>query len=151
MRTPITAVILVVFVAASACEPERKIPATVEWQGGNFQEVQGLADLPASIRSALGVGRLGLDGVADRGQPFNPTDVVDDRLPMRRFLAAGRDGDTWLVALEQGGYGYRVEVFLFSALEATPKQQWSLGDQPKTLNEIVQLLGAEDRKKLQVK
>jgi hypothetical protein len=151
MRTPIAAVLFVVYISASACEPERSIPATVEWQGRIFQEVRSLADLPAFIRSALGVGLSGLDGVADRGQPFNTTDVVDDRLPMRRFLAAGRDGDTWLVALEKGGYAASVEVTLFAAFEATPKQQWSMWDRPRTLKEIVQMLGAEDRKNLQLK
>jgi len=97
--------------------------------------VRTLADLPPTIQAGLEVGRPGLFGVADRGRPFNVTDVVDSKLPMRRFLAAGRDGDTWLVALEEGGRGYSVQVFLFSALEATPKQRWGLLDRPRTLRE----------------
>ena len=119
----------------AACESER-FPATVEWQGHAFREVRTLSDLSPVIQAGLGVGRSGLDGVADRGRPFNVTDLVDSNLPMRRFLAAGRDGETWLVALEQGGRGYSVVVFLFSAPDATPKQKWVLLERPTTLKEV---------------
>ena len=137
MRTPILAFLIAVSVAMVACESEH-ISGAVEWRGHAFHEVRALADLPAVIQSGLGVGRPGLDGVADRGRPFNVIDVVDDALPMRRFLVAGRDDGTWLVALERGGRGYSVEVFLFSAGEATPSQKWVLLDRPKTLREVIQ-------------
>ena len=104
-----------------------------------------LADLPPLIQAGLGVGRPGLDGVADRGRPFNITDLVDGNLPMRRLLAAGRDGETWLVALEQGGRGYSVVVFLFSSPEATPKQNWVLLERPRTLREVVQRISQKER------
>jgi hypothetical protein len=90
------------------------------------------------------VDRPGVEGVSDRGRPFNETDVVLDNLPMRRLLAAGRDGGTWIVALEAGGRGYRVEVFLFSELEATPKQKWVLLDRPKTLGEVVRGISGQE-------
>ena len=96
-----------------------------------------MAKIPAVLQSGLGVGRPGLEGVADRGRPFNPTDMVDERLPMRRFLAAGSDGDTWLVALEHGGRGYSVEVFLFAGPGSAPKEKWVLLDRPTTLGEVV--------------
>jgi hypothetical protein len=112
----------------------------IEWRGHLFREVRGLVDLPTPIQSRLRVGRAGLEGIADRDHPFNVTDVVDDRLPMRRLLAAGQDGDTWLVAVEVGGVGYSVEVLLFSALDSTPKQRWALLARPRTLREAVQEL-----------
>jgi hypothetical protein len=62
---------------------------------------------------------------------------------MRRLLTAGRAGDTWLVALERGGRGYSVEVFLFSEREATPKQKWVLLDRPKTWREVTVRLTGE--------
>jgi hypothetical protein len=52
--------------------------------GRAYQEVRALADLPGVIRSGLGVDRPGRDGVADRGRPFNVTDIVDDNLERRR-------------------------------------------------------------------
>jgi len=139
MRTPSLAILVALSLLVAACESERH-PPTVEWRGHVFQEAPALSDLPVVIRSALGVGLAGLDGVADRDRPFNITDVVDSALPMRRLLAAGRDGETWLVALERGGRGYSVEVFLFSALDATPKQKWVLLERPRTLGEVVQQL-----------
>ena len=64
---------------------------------------------------------------------------------MRRLLAAGRAGETWLVALEQGGRGYTVVVFVFSALEATQKQKWVLLERPGTLKEVVQQMSQKER------
>lgn len=144
MHKPGPAVLMTLSVMIAACESER-IPATVEWQGHVFQEVRTLTDLPPLIQAGLGVGRPGLDGVADRSRPFNVTDLVDGNLPMRRLLAAGRDGETWLVALEQGGRGYSVVVFLFSPPDATPKQQWVLLERPRTLREVVQQVSRKER------
>ncbi|PYR18146.1 MAG: hypothetical protein DMF98_26100 [Acidobacteria bacterium] len=144
MHKPGPAVLMALSVIIAACESER-IPATVEWQGHAFQEVRILADLPPVIQADLGVGRPGLDGVADRGRPFSVTDLVDGNLPMRRLLTAGRDGETWLVALEQGGRGYSVVVFLFSPFEATPKQKWVLLERPRTLREVVQQVSQKER------
>jgi hypothetical protein len=132
--------LLVILSACGSCAP-----AGVDWRGHTLHEARSLADLPAVIRSRLGAGRPGLSGVADRGRPFNATDVVRDELPMRRFLAAGRDGDTWLVALERGGRGYRVEVFLFSEREAAPKEKWTLLGNPKTLAEVVQQVSRQEQ------
>lgn len=120
-------------------------PEDGQWGDRAFQEVRAVADLPPAVQAGLGVRRPGLLGVADPGQPFNVTDVVDNKLPMRRLLAAGRDGDTWLVALEQGGRGYHVQVFLFSALEAAPKKTWVLLGRPKTLSEVVQQVSEKER------
>jgi len=89
-------------------------PATVEWSGHKLREVRSLSALPRNLQSTLDVGRSGLDGIADRDEKFNPTDVVDSRLPMRRFLVAGLEDDSALVAIERGGLGYGVEVSLFS-------------------------------------
>ncbi len=138
--TRMSLVPMVVALALVACDFQHTA-ATVQWGGYTFQEVRALAGLPPTIKSTLGVGRPGLDGVADRGQSFNVTDMVDDRVPMRRLLSAGRDGDNWIVAIERGGRGYSVEVFLFSAHEAAPKQTWvlrDLGDRPTTLAQVVQ-------------
>jgi hypothetical protein len=85
----------------------------VAWRGHSFVPVESISALPPAIRRQIGADAKGIEGVADRGQPFNRTDVVDESLPMRRFAAAGHDGDMWVVALEQGGRGYEVVVTLF--------------------------------------
>lgn len=138
MRTQI-GLTLALSIAIAACSCERALES-VEWRDRVFHEVRGLPDLPTAIQSHLQVGQPGLAGIADRSRPFNVTDVVDTSLPMRRLLAAARDGDTWLVAVEVGGMGYSVEVMLFSSLESTPKQRWVLLANPKSLREVVQQL-----------
>src|SRR5579872_1831801 len=94
---------------------------TVEWSGHKLRGVRSLSGLPRNLQTTLDLGRAGLDGIADRDGKFNPTDVVDSRLPMRRFLVAGLDGDQALVAVERGGLGYGVEVTFFSHTDGTPK------------------------------
>ena len=115
---------------------------TVQWEGHALQEVRSLSELPVSIQGALGVGRQGMEGVAERGGPFNVTDVVDSTLPMRRFLVAGIENELALIALEHGGLGYNVEVFLFSvsAPQSTPKQKWILLTRPRNLKDVVEQL-----------
>ena len=142
MRGLVPALLVALSVTIGACEPK---PSTVEWQGHTLQEVRTLAGLPAAIQAELGVGRPGTDGVADRGRPFNVTDVTRDNLPMRRLLTAGRDGDTWLVAFERGGRAHYVEVFLFTAGEATPKQKWVISSDSKSLSGVVQQISQEER------
>ena len=135
MRRQIAALLLVVL-AGGACATG-PVSKRLEWQGHVLREVRSVTQIPAVLQSSLGVGRPGLEGVAERGQPFNSTDMVDERLPMRRFFVAGRDSDTWLVALEHGGRGYRVEVFLFEGPGSAPKQKWVLLNRPKTLGEVI--------------
>ena len=125
--------------AVQLVEESDRTAAAVQWRGYSLEEVRSLAELPATIKTALGVDLPGADGVADRGGRFHVTDVVLYNAPFRRFLAAGRQGDTWLVALEHGGRAYYVEVFLFTGSGSTPKEKWVL-DRPKTLSEVVEQL-----------
>lgn len=110
----------------------------LRWNGHEFREVGSLSDLPAPIRLQLGAGTPGLRGVADKGSPFNASDVVDTSKPMRRLLAAGQAENTWLVAIEQGGRGYNVRVYWFS--NGVQQQSWVLLGRPDTLLEVIQEL-----------
>jgi hypothetical protein len=87
-------------------------------ENGNWTEAQSLRELPAGIQALLGVG-LGLAGIADRGENFNETDAIDDSMPRRRFVLGVVNGDTALVALEQGGRMYAVRAVEFRQAGAT--------------------------------
>jgi len=113
---------------------------SIGWAGHRFHEVRTLKELPTDVQVALGVGTSGLEGIADRKGKYNPTDVIDSSLPMRRFLVAGIDGDATLVALEHGGFGWRVEVILFD--HADPKTTTVLFESPQTLRALVDHLTA---------
>ncbi|MEO8100479.1 MAG: hypothetical protein ABI811_22460 [Acidobacteriota bacterium] len=117
---------------------------SIQRGGHALREVTALRELPPGVQTALGVGALGLDGIADRGEKYNPTDVVDSSLPMRRFVVAGLDGDSALVAIEHGGLGREVEVALFSnaSQNATAGRKWTLIEAPKALRDLVGSLPA---------
>jgi hypothetical protein len=85
---------------------------------GSWTEAQSLRELPAGIQALLGVG-LGLAGIADRGDSFNETDAIDDSMPRRRFVLGVVNGDTVMVALEQGGRMYSVRAVEFRQAGAT--------------------------------
>lgn len=120
----------------------------VEWAGRKFREVTALRALPPGVQTVLGVGKPGLDGIADPGGKYNITDVVDSKLPMRRFLIGGVDDNAALVALERGGIGWSVEVTLFTNTAQTPsvQQTWGLFESPRTLRALVDHLRSQHEK-----
>jgi len=101
--------------------------------------VHSLAELPPEVRGILGARRDGLEGIADRGGKFNATDVINPKLPMRRFSLAGVAQNCALVAVERGGRGYSVEVLLFerSANSWNIQTFASLKSAPRSLPELV--------------
>ena len=124
--------LLITAVLATSCASG---PAPLS-RGHEFQEVGSLSALPLPIQKRLGVVKPGLDGVADKNQPFNATDVVDSSLPWRRFLAAGRENDVWLVALEHGGRGYNVQAYLLSSAGKL-RRHWVLPGSTTTFQDVV--------------
>lgn len=118
--------------------PSTKSEVRIQWAGHALSEVLTLRQLPPDLQAVLGVGTPGLHGIADRNGKYNPTDVVDSTLPMRRFVVAGMDGDTTLVAIEHGGLGWRVDVALFK--KTSVERNWVLFKSPKDLRELVDLM-----------
>src|SRR5580658_6423295 len=122
------------FTLVGLCTQTPTVPAKsqerIQWAGHALSEVRTLQELPPDLQAVLGVGTPGMEGIADRNGKYNPTDVIDSSLPMRRFLVAGLDGDTALVAVEHGGRGWRVEVALFK--KTAVERNWTLFKSPKT-------------------
>lgn len=87
--------------------------SAAEDPAGAWEEAQSLRELPAGIQALLGVGLGGRDGIADRGESFNIGDVIVDNTPQRRFALGIGNGTTTVVAVEQGGIGYSVQVLEF--------------------------------------
>lgn len=159
MRGCVGAAVLIVALAACAATPVAQGPEAgpeaepgpvssgpaVPWQGHQLREVTSLAALPASIRRALGADKPGSDGIAEKGRSFNASDVViimegvaED--PLRRFITAGHDGDTWLVAFEQGGIVHSVTAVEISG--GVARRGWSLSCCMTTLAEVVRQVSA---------
>ncbi len=114
----------------------------VQWRGLHFREARSIQSLPTHIQNALGVGQPGLDGIADQNGQFNATDVVDSALPRRRFALAGLSSDAVLVAIEQGGRGYNVQVSFIplASKDAKPSETWTLFKKPESLRALVEQL-----------
>jgi hypothetical protein len=114
----------------------------VTWAGHSLQEIRSLDALPPALQTILGTSKQGLDGIAEPNGKYNATDFVDGRLPMRRFLVAGLDQEMALVAVEHGGYAWRVEVTQYSLRSQTPAEEksWTTYASPQSLRELVATL-----------
>ena len=51
---------------------------------------------------------------ADFGQPWNPSDVVNE-LPRRRLLKAEHNGSKWIIQYEHGGIGKHTHTAIFES------------------------------------
>lgn len=79
-----------------------------------WTSVQSLRDLPAGVQVLLGVGLAPDDGIADKGEPYNDSDVLlENSPPGRRFALGLLRGDAAIVAVEQGGRGRSVTAVEF--------------------------------------
>ena len=105
-------------------------------------EVRTLKALPHDVNALLGRQKDGPEGIADAGEQFNRTDVVDGRLPMRRFILAGSSLDSLLVAYEQGGraYSIRAKGFVLARSGWREVGDWTLSESPDSLWGLIALI-----------
>jgi hypothetical protein len=76
-----------------------------------------MRSLPAEVQAAL-VSLCSGCTFSDSNGAWNPTDVVDDRLPRRRLTKTEKRGDEWFIEYEHGG----IATFRYTVvLSATPK------------------------------
>ena len=54
------------------------------------------------------------DYIANRGEPFNSTDVIVNDHPARRFVLAGSAQGIWFILYEHGGVAYHHDLVVFS-------------------------------------
>lgn len=113
-------------------------PHPVRWNNHSLIEAHTLKALPEDLRAKIAAE----SPIADRGWRFNYTDVVDEKLPMRRFVLAGTDDSLALVAIEHGGRGYYVEALEFenSSGKWTQSRRFNLSRKPVELQDLVNLL-----------
>src|SRR5262245_40596960 len=58
--------------------------------------------------------------LANPGERFNRTDVVDSRYPMRRLVLAGLGARSWFVSYEHGGRGYHRHLVVYAQRDGRP-------------------------------
>jgi hypothetical protein len=137
-RIVISLAVTVSLFAAATCGAEA--PPTISDR--SLSEVLSLAGLPLGVTTALGRPKSGLDGIADRNKPFNPTDAVDSSLPMRRFIIGGVSETYALVAFERGGIGHSFEAVSYRIVGSTwtETKHWYLSRKPASLLETLKLI-----------
>ncbi len=136
MKPSVAASVLAILLSGFSLVAAQQQSACV---GKPLTEAHSLEILPAQLNSLLGRDRSGLEGIADRNGKFNVTDVVDNKLPMRRFVLAGLSASCAVVAVERGGRAHTYEVVMFERTDAKWRvaQRWSINAAPRSLQELV--------------
>jgi hypothetical protein len=105
-------------------------------------EVGSVEGLPKDVKEILGRQNTGAEGIADKWEKFSATDVVDNHLPMRRFITGGSGTVFAVVAYEQGGRGYSIQAATFGMHGSgwVKEGQWTLQEKPYDLRGLLQLI-----------
>ena len=73
-------------------------------------DLNSITKLPPSLQSWI---KSNIGAMADRGAPYQATDVVTDKsLPSARFIRAGRYNDSWFLWYERGGIAHIKHIVL---------------------------------------
>jgi len=118
MRIVMILVVLLAPLAVTATQPQ-KAKVFLETK---YRSIEWLRELPPELAAAF---RKHVHGVpvADRGEPFNATDVAGKSdPPRRRFLVAGTSASGSFVAYEHGGRGHHYHLVLFGAEAPEPQR-----------------------------
>src|SRR5437879_11483635 len=134
--------IVLVVVVTCAAAADTGLPIDTR----SLVEVRTLAALPRAVNSALGRQKPGLEGIADVREKFNATDVVDSRLPMRRFVVGGASSTAALVAYEQGGRSHLFHAVAFSLGRSGWSEvgEWTLSANPSTLRAVLEVVDSNN-------
>ena len=102
-------------------------------------EIRSLAELPIDLRQQLPGSTRGLSGIADRGRPFNATDVVDDDLPMQRFILGAVGPTCAVIAVEHGGRAHYFELTEYQLIVEGWHSVWhsTMFVAPKTVRDLL--------------
>ena len=82
-----------------------------------FKEVTRASLLPQAVLDQFG-------GMADPGQPFNATDVVHPKLPMRQLVAAAVSKQYCIVTYWQGGISLSFKTTIFELSGRSARIVW---------------------------
>jgi|SoiMethySBSTD1v2_1073268.scaffolds.fasta_scaffold50519_2 hypothetical protein len=79
-----------------------------------YSLVTTVARIPPAVLTYLSA-RMKHDArLANPGERFNSTDIIDTRYPMRRLVLAGVESRSWFVSYEHGGRGYHRHLVVFT-------------------------------------
>lgn len=114
----------------------------------DYRIVRKVSDLPAGIRKLYTVKGGSRVAIADPGERYEATDVIDDPdLPRRRLIIAGVALDRAFIHYEEGGIAhfYRVELFRLEPPDRAVGLWSGYRGPTKSLEEMKKLVSEEDR------
>jgi hypothetical protein len=85
-----------------------------------FREVQRPSLLPTSVIDYFNQS----NGIAGPGEDFNPTDVIDSRVPSQMLVTAAASKQYCIVSYWQGGFTVRFETVIFDLSDGKAKIIW---------------------------
>jgi hypothetical protein len=108
---------------------------------GQFKVVFKTDGVPANVRRAFSkISRQSSFAMANPGEEFQVSDfIIDRKLPWRRLVFAGVQGDQWFLHYERGG---RAQSYYVVSFKADPRGEahfgWGcwLGESAKTLEQL---------------
>jgi hypothetical protein len=110
-----------------------------------FEPVYRLKDIDTAVLKALQAPLGKRERFADRGQPFQVSDVIppgEDALPLRRIVLAGHNPNKWFMLYTRGGFVQRDVLVMFSAFDHHWKIDFTASGAsgPETLDELRQAI-----------
>jgi len=110
-----------------------------------FEPVYRLGDIDIAVLKALQAPLGKGERFADRGQPFQVSDVIppgDDALPLRRFVLAGHNSSKWFVLYTRGGFASSDILVMLSASDHRWKIDFTASGKsgPETLDDLRQAI-----------
>jgi hypothetical protein len=124
-------------------------PESASWSArGNFPLTEKyvlattVEQIPPTVMADLSARMKHDPRLANPGERFNRTDVVDPRYPMRRLVLAGLGARSWFVSYEHGGRGYHRHLVVYAQRGGRPALAYAgtFGSDAATLEELRQLV-----------
>lgn len=78
----------------------------------SFTQVEDLNKVDPDVLAVFHT-KVRPEHIANRGERFNPTDVVTENLPARRFVLAGSAPGIWFILYEHGGIAHYHNLVIF--------------------------------------
>jgi hypothetical protein len=106
-----------------------------------FEPIYRVSDVDSAVLKALQAALGEGECFADRGQPFQVSDVIppgDDALPLRRFVLAGHSASKWFVLYTRGGFVTSDVLVMLSPSDHHWRIDFTASGKsgPETLNEL---------------
>jgi hypothetical protein len=104
--------------------------------------VTTVEQIPSAVMADLSARMKHDPRLANPGERFNRTDVVDPRSPMRRLVLAGLGARSWFVTYEHGGRGYHRHLVVYAQRAGRPTLAYAatFGSEVATLEELRRLV-----------